>query len=136
MNMLLALDIGNSAMKAGLFGADGGRGERVLARTGRFVLDPSIAPHECVDILREFLGSDKPNNVVMASVVPGAAVSVAEAAEALAGSPPLVLTHETDSGLLLDIAQPETMGADRIAGAVGAVEAVGAPVAVVDLGTA
>lgn len=142
MSMLLAIDIGNSAVKAGLFsiGDMGGTGdtrqEKALRRTGRFVLGPSATVQECMDFLREFIGRDKPANAVIASVVPEATGPVAEAALALTGGPPLVLTHETDSGLVLDIEVPESLGADRIAAAVGAVEAVGAPVAVVDFGTA
>ncbi len=123
-------------MKAGLFGAGDSRKERALARTGRFVLGPSVTVPECMGILREFIGHDKPESTAIASVVPEATGPVAEAAGALTGTSPLVLTHNTDSGLVLDIEMPESMGADRIAGAVGAVEAAGAPVAVVDLGTA
>ncbi|MCK4910036.1 MAG: type III pantothenate kinase, partial [Thermodesulfovibrionales bacterium] len=134
--MLLVMDIGNSAMKAGLFGAGVSGRERVLARTRRFDLSPSHLPHEYADMLKDFIGADRPASAAIASVVPEATAAVAEAAEALTGTPPLVLDHETDSGLILDIALPASVGADRIAGAVGAVEAVGAPVAVVDFGTA
>ena len=150
MLMLLALDIGNSAMKAGLFTKGGS-----LERTGRIELaglaDPAgpadpATPHEraslLIDRLKEFLNGKvssgaKLTGAALASVVPGATAEVAEAVETLlTGHPPLVLTHETDSGLVLDIAEPSTLGADRIAGALGAVHAIGAPVAVVDLGTA
>ena len=139
MAMLMALDIGNSAMKAGLFTKGG-----ALERTSRIELtgpaDPAT-PHEraslLIDLLKEFLNGEVLSGAALASVVPGATEVVAGAVEALLdGQPPLVLTHETDSGLVLDIARPSTMGADRIAGALGAVHAIGAPVAVVDLGTA
>ncbi len=136
INMLLVIDIGNSAMKVGLFGAGASGRERVLARTERFELTRSITPHECADMLKDFLMDDRPKSAAIASVVPEATAAVAEAAEALTGTPPMVLTHETDSGLALAVAHPATVGADRIAGAVGAVESVGAPVAVVDFGTA
>jgi type III pantothenate kinase len=132
-NMLLALDIGNSALKAGVFGRDG-------LRSGRFELvGLDLTPEVCVDMLDGFLsasGGRRPASAVIASVVPGATAVVSEAARAITGSEPLLLTHETACGLRFELEEPGALGADRIAAAVGAVESLGAPVAVVDFGTA
>lgn len=46
------------------------------------------------------------------------------------------ITHEDQLGLKLDYPQPETIGADRLADAAGAVDRYGAPVLVMDFGTA
>lgn len=129
--MLLVLDIGNSAMKAGLF--DGG----TLERTARLELSSAVSTRECVVLLEDFLtGAKTPLAVAVACVVPDALGAVAEAAESVTGVVPMVVTHDSDTGLVLDIKEPSTMGADRIVAAVGAVEAIGSPVAVVDFGTA
>lgn len=46
------------------------------------------------------------------------------------------ISHEDNLGLTLDYPQPETIGADRLADAAGAVSRYGAPVLVMDFGTA
>ena len=127
----MALDIGNSGIKVGLF-----KNGSALTRVGRIELSRQIDKAQCINLLNEFLKSDKPSGAVLSSVVPEVTNIVKEAVEAVIGQTPLFLTHETDSGLKLDIADPSTMGADRIAGALGAVHTIGTPVAVVDLGTA
>ena len=48
----------------------------------------------------------------------------------------MVLTHKMKTGIDLQIEEPEKLGTDRIAAAAGACDLFGAPVAVIDFGTA
>jgi type III pantothenate kinase len=130
--MLLAIDIGNSTINLGLFG------RTLLTRS--VGTRPSLGPTEFGELLREFAaveGMDKkPGGVIISSVVPALTGAAAEAARGYAGREPLILGPETAKGLKIDLGSPEELGPDRIAGAVAAADALGPPVAVVDLGTA
>ena len=132
----MVLDIGNSAIKAGIFGPNGLMAQRLEHSSASEAGDK--LPHDFADMLTRFISETggKPTASCICSVVPGFTVSVAEAAEAVTGAEPMILTHETETGLKLDVASPEALGADRFAGALGAFGALGAPVAVVDFGTA
>jgi type III pantothenate kinase len=58
------------------------------------------------------------------------------AAHKLTGNEPLLLSDKTPTGLRYAYENPSEIGADRIADAVAAIAAYGAPVIVVDFGTA
>jgi type III pantothenate kinase len=73
---------------------------------------------------------------LLSSVVPRLNSVIAGLVEALTGKPPLVLGSAIDLGIAIDYPKPETIGADRLANAVGAVRRYGAPVIVADFGTA
>ncbi len=80
-------------------------------------------------------GRRKFTRVVLSSVVP-AAVAAVEAFAAEAGVPLRVLDHRAPLGIGIDYPKPATIGADRLANAVGAAAFYGAPAVVVDFGTA
>ena len=48
----------------------------------------------------------------------------------------MVLNHESRLPVNITFSKPETIGPDRLANAVGAAELLGAPVVVIDIGTA
>lgn len=125
--------MGNSSAKAGIFSS---APELKLLNSGRLALKDGITSKECADILSDFLDGVKPEAAILASVVPANTNVMREALRTFVGSEPIVVDHETDSTIVLDIPEPWTVGADRIAGAAGAVSTIGAPVAVVDFGTA
>lgn len=135
--MLLTLDIGNSAVKGGVF--DGSEWARV------FTVDhPSDAPPDAAvwaDALRPHLRDLKIDRVGLVSVVPAATSAIADAARALTDDAPVTLVG-TDLPLPFELAYetPETLGADRLAAAVAGWVRYGRPagrsVLVVDAGTA
>jgi type III pantothenate kinase len=72
----------------------------------------------------------------MCSVVPTLTGEFAGALTQLAGSPPLIVDHQTDLGIVNRYREPSAVGPDRLANAVAARDLYGAPAIVVDLGTA
>ena len=133
--MHLALDIGNTAVKGGLF--DGA----ALCRTFRLATDPVASVPAYRHALRHHLDGAEIDRVGIASVVPAVTGLVAEAARAETMRLPLVVS----AGLALPFAMgyetPETLGTDRIAAAAGAWTryhdaAPDRPLVVVDAGTA
>jgi type III pantothenate kinase len=133
--MLLALDIGNTEVTLGLF--DGRR----LLRSLRISSETRRTGDEVALLLRQALpelGKEERSGVVIASVVPAQTGIYAEAARRLAGTKPVEVGAGTAVRMEIQIEyrDPASVGADRIANAVAALERYGAPAIVVDLGTA
>jgi|Deesub1362A_J573_1020465.scaffolds.fasta_scaffold00183_29 type III pantothenate kinase len=129
---LLAIDIGNTSINVGLF-VDGLIVHKLNTRPLR---SPLWYRNELESILK-MEGIDKaPEGVVISSVVPGHTEVVKEGVRKLSGKEPLVVSPQVVKGLKLDIKSPEELGADRLTASFAAVRLFGAPVAVVDFGTA
>ncbi|MCL2528924.1 MAG: type III pantothenate kinase [Coriobacteriia bacterium] len=132
--MLLVADIGNTQTHLGVY--DG----KDLVLSWRLSTRATDTADELLISLRTLLANDlEPlliHAVAVASVVPALSGEWRVAAQKLSGSEPLLLTHETAVGFSCSYATPEEIGADRIADALAAVEFYGAPVIVVDFGTA
>lgn len=127
--MLLALDVGNSNLVAGL--VENGKAKaktRVstgdLSKKAGAMKALSVFPKEAV------------TGCILSSVVPAVDENLIAAVRELFGVNTLKLTCDLDTGLTYDVSDPRTIGADLIAGAVGAVKLYGAPAIVFDLGTA
>lgn len=130
--MVLAVDIGNSTISVGVFG-------RTLdVRT--IPTSPGRPSADYASIFRDAIdsaGVDKASTgIVISSVVPALTEDIILAARGLSGSEPMVVGPGTRGALRLDMRSPETLGPDRIASAVAASGMLGAPVAVLDFGTA
>ncbi|HZI88962.1 MAG TPA: type III pantothenate kinase [Candidatus Polarisedimenticolia bacterium] len=131
--MLLAIDVGNTEVTLGLFDGD------TLARSFRLSSETRRTPDEVSLTLRQIfpeLEAPSGNHAVIASVVPTMTGAFLEAARMLCGGDPLEISASTDSGVTIEYRDPASMGADRIANAAAALERYGAPVIVVDFGTA
>ena len=74
--------------------------------------------------------------VALCSVVPSATTRAVAFAERTWGMTPFQLNSATVRGIGVDYPRPATIGADRLANAVAARQEFGAPVVVVDFGTA
>ena len=113
--MNIALDIGNSSIKLGLFEG------HELRLTKRF---------EVISDLESFL-EENPGRLIVSSV------KDSEQIEPLKGFDPLVLDHKTPLPVVNKYTTPETLGMDRLAAAVGAsVLHPGRNSLVIDAGTA
>jgi type III pantothenate kinase len=127
--MLLLLDIGNTHTHLGL-AAD----QRIVTRldvpTGRW-FDGSAASR-----LKRFVGGRRVTGAAMCSVVPRATPAALRATKRLFGVQPLQLNPATVRGVGINYPKPRTIGPDRLANAVAARYHFGAPVVVVDFGTA
>jgi len=131
--VLLAIDVGNTEVTLGLF--DG----RKLKRSFRLTSETRRTADELRLTLAQIfpeLGTPGEHAAVIASVVPTATASFVEAARKLCGRKPLEVSAATRSGVQIEYRDPDSTGADRIANAAAAIEIYGAPVIVVDFGTA
>jgi type III pantothenate kinase len=133
--LLLAVDIGNSHTVLAVF-----RGERLLhhwrlpsertatadglAVTLRGLLDHGGIPLRAIE------------GVVLASVVPPLKGTWVQLTSAYLACPLVALGPGIATGLTLEVDHPEELGADRVADCVAAWRLYGAPVVVVDCGTA
>jgi type III pantothenate kinase len=86
--------------------------------------------------LSGLLRKTSPSHVAVCSVVPKATREVVRAAERVWGIKPFQLTARTARGVGIDYPAPGTIGPDRLANAIAARHRFGAPVVVVDFGTA
>lgn len=86
-------------------------------------------------VVRHF-GSARISDVAFCSVVPRATAKAASAIKRHWKLTPFQLNHQTVAGLGIDYPRPQTIGADRLANALAARHLCGAPVVVVDFGTA
>lgn len=133
--MILALDVGNSNIVAGLLEG------RQTRRTFRLLTRAETSGAAYAAELREVLAqvgvtADTIEGVIISSVVPDVTRTLAEAAVLLTGKAPLVVGENVRHGLEVRIRQPETLGADLLCAAVGALDLYRPPLLLVDMGTA
>lgn len=111
--MLLAVDLGNTSIKSGLFS-----GSLRRART-RLPSQRALTAAQACAHWREWLGAAgvAPGEVaaaIVCSVVPSLTPIVAEGLRQLVGSEPLVVGPDTDTGIAIVGPDPRELGADRI----------------------
>lgn len=134
--MLLAIDVGNTQTVVGVY-----RDENLLHRW-RIGTNKHHTSDELRIRLRQLLDCEEIpveglRGVALASVVPQLTLAWSAAVHYLLGKEALVCTAETAGALFeADYPNPREIGADRVADAVAAKELYGAPVIVVDFGTA
>lgn len=133
--MLLTIDIGNTQTAIGLFEGDDVRGHWAFTTRSEDTADEIHLNLAGLFSLSAF-SLEAIEHVAIASVVPTLTSSWVEVARRITGEEPVVVGPGVKTGLPLRYDNPAEIGADRIADAVGAIALVGAPVIVVDLGTA
>ena len=133
--MLLTVDIGNTQTAIGLF--DGGE---LCSRWSFTTRSTDTADEVHLNLAGQFSLSKhdlgEVEDVVIASVVPPLTGCWEEVARRVSGKDPIVVGPGIETGLAMHYDNPAEVGADRVADALGAIELEGAPVIVVDLGTA
>jgi len=87
-------------------------------------------------VLKKFVGRARLKGAALCSVVPRATPFVRKSVRRLWKLDSLELTPGTLHGVGIDYPKPDTIGPDRLANAVSARHCCGAPVVVVDFGTA
>jgi len=133
--MLLAIDIGNTNITLGSY--DG----TVLRFTARLATEQKRTDDQyAVDIknLLSLYGIEPEDieDAIISSVVPQVGKSVSNAISKLCHIVPLMLGPGVKTGLNIKIDNPAQLGADLVAGAVGAMDAYTMPCVVIDMGTA
>lgn len=127
--MILLFDIGNTHTHLGLANS-----RRIIRQSDvptRGWLDGSIK-----DALLSFVDRDTVDAAALCSVVPKATPTASKAVWQLWKKDALELTPRTLRGVGIDYPKPNTIGPDRLANAAAARHHFGAPVVVVDFGTA
>jgi type III pantothenate kinase len=129
IDFLLAIDIGNTNVKFGLWD---GTAWRHIWRV-RTVAEKSL--DEYAALLRGF-DLNAVVGVVISSVVPMLTPVFVDLVRKYWGLEALVVSGKTPLGLRLALDQPESVGADRLLNAAAAAALYGVPVIAVDFGTA
>ena len=133
--MLLAVDIGNTNITLGVYD------EQVLLFTARLATDNKTTSDQyAIDIknILEIHGYDHQDieDCIIASVVPTVCTALRQAISFLCDIVPLELGPGIKTGLNIKIDNPAQLGADLVAGAVGAINEYTLPCIVIDMGTA
>jgi len=131
---VLTIDIGNSHASIGVF-----EGESLAAQ---FRLSSGVTRtgDELIPMLSHLLGShrdalSRSKRAVIASVVPSLTEAYFDVVWKILGIRPILVGAGMLRGLRLDVPDPDSVGADRMANAVAAAELHGSPSVTVDLGT-
>jgi type III pantothenate kinase len=127
--MLLLFDIGNTNTHVGL-----ANDRRVLKQTN--IPTREWFGGDAKALVKKFAGAEKINGAVLCSVVPRATPLVRKTVGTLWKLDVLELSPKTLRGVGIDYPKPDSIGPDRLANAVAARKHFGAPVVVVDFGTA
>ena len=133
--MLLALDVGNTNIVVGCMeGKTPLRAFRLATRRDSTGGDYAAA----ISQLLELAGISRQDveQVIISSVVPQVTRALQGTALLLTGKEPLVLGQNVRCDLPILIDQPETLGADLLAAAVGALDQFRPPLLLIDMGTA
>ncbi len=133
--MLICVDIGNTNITLGGYEGD------ELVFTARLVSDSRRTADqyavEIYDILRlNGHNACEAQEAIISSVVPTLTKSVGNAFKKLYGFYPMVLGPGIKTGLNIKIDNPAQLGADLVAGAIGAMAKYPLPCIVIDMGTA
>ncbi|MBM3249547.1 MAG: type III pantothenate kinase [Candidatus Omnitrophica bacterium] len=124
--MLLAFDIGNTNISMGVF-----KGRRLIARKSVPTKVPSYGR-----ILKPLFSKFKIEDVVICSVVPDATKKLKKALEAVFPGRPLIIGKDIRVPIKNLYRKPSQVGQDRLVNAYAASLLFGAPLVVVDFGTA
>ena len=130
--MLLLCDVGNTTTVVGLWNVDH------VERRWRISTDRERTSDESRLLLRSMLAEHggPVGGGALSSVVPPRTEAWREAMGALVDGPLIVVGPGVRTGIALAVDNPREVGADRVANAIGAERQFGAPVIVVDFGTA
>ena len=134
--MFLAVDVGNTQTALGLYDETGAP---VMGwRMATVATDTSDMLHSRLwgYFAKDGLDLGTVTQAGVACVVPVLARAWRKCLKAVMGTEPHIIDPRNDYGLEIDMPNPRQVGADRIANAIAARERYGAPVIVVDFGTA
>ena len=130
--MILAIDVGNTHVVIGCI--ENGR----IVNITRIVTNTLATESEYAIKLRqvlEFEGIDYTafEGAILSSVVPPVTSSLKSAVARLTGHTPVIVGAGIKTGLNIKLDDPSQMGADLVAGAVGAIAEYGAPLIILDM---
>jgi type III pantothenate kinase len=133
--MIIAVDLGNTAIKLGLYHQHQ-LIQRFVTHTNKV---KSIS--EYIISFQSFIGgvpsfSEKIEGIILCSVVPTLTTVVKQALEAVFKTKVFLVGKGIKTGLQISIDNPSELGTDLVADAVGGIVKYGKPLIIVDMGTA
>ncbi len=133
--MILAIDVGNTNVVLGCI-EDGNIMNIVRLHTNVHDTDAEYAIK--IKQILEIYGRDPRSfdGAIISSVVPEVTESIKRAVKWVSGIVPMVVGPGMKTGLNVRIDDPSTLAGDLVVGSVAAIEYYGAPVIVLDMGTA
>ncbi|MCH5151425.1 MAG: type III pantothenate kinase [Clostridiales bacterium] len=134
--MIIAVDIGNTNIKIGLFNDTG-----KLSNSFKMSTDVKRTSDEYVALLLQLLTYNKIdvksiNGAIVSSVIPQLDYTFTNVIQYVFGVKPLVVGVGVKTGLAIRYENPRELGSDRIITCVAAEKQYGAPFILVDFGTA
>jgi len=134
-HLLLVMDVGNTNIVLGVYDGD------ELIEQWRLHTDRNATEDEYGMMLKNLFSHrslvfEQVKGVIISSVVPPLTVVLKRMSEKYLNHTPLILGPGVKTGLNIKYDNPREVGADRIANAVAAIELYGAPLIIVDFGTA
>jgi type III pantothenate kinase len=137
--MLLALDVGNTNTKLGLYRLDGKQPE--LAANWRLTTHRAQTVDEYgILFINLFslngMDASQVTHIIISSVVPPLDSTLRQVCESYFHIEPLFVEPGIKTGMPILVDNPTEMGADRLADSIAAYERYGGPCIVVDFGTA
>lgn len=134
-HMLLAIDIGNTNVVAGIFD-----GTHLLAHW-RLASDPKTTADEYGVLCHSLMARDghvpeRITGAIISSVVPALTETFESMIDTSFRRTPMIVSSETDTGLTLKYLNPKEIGSDRIVNAAAAYHKFRRNLIIVDFGTA
>ena len=132
---ILAIDMGNTNIVVGV--ADGKKisfEERISTDHTKTALEYAVSFKMLLEL--HGISPEAIQGAILSSVVPQLNHPVLEAVEKVTGIRPLLVGAGIRTGLNIRMDQPKQVGSDQIVDAVGALAEYGAPVIIIDFGTA
>ncbi len=133
--MLLAIDIGNTNIKYGIFDKD-----KLIASfrvSSRITKTADEYGSVLVNLLEDSnLKKSDIDGVIVSSVIPPLNYTICHMCEYFFGISPFMVGPGIKTGLNVKVENPKEVGADRIVNSVSAYKKYGGPVVVIDFGTA
>ncbi|MBR3293628.1 MAG: type III pantothenate kinase [Oscillospiraceae bacterium] len=133
--MILAVDVGNTNIVIGCIE----NGEilhtvRVRTEVGQTAAEYDIELHQLFTVFR--IDRSTIEGAIISSVVPQVTEPLRQSIELLTGKDSMIVGPGMKTGMNVRIDDPGTLGCDLVVGGVAAIHEYGAPVIVLDLGTA
>jgi type III pantothenate kinase len=132
--MLFAIDIGNTNITLGVWDGQAWRREwRLHTAPERTADEYGIT---LASLLTQAMLERSVKRVILSSVVPSLTSTFIQLSETYLRIPPVIINHQTDTGIRILTDNPQEVGADRIVNSAAAYHVVQGPCIVVDMGTA
>lgn len=133
--MILAIDMGNTNIVIGcLDDKQTYFEERLSTDKSKTALEYAMGFKTVLELYS--ISTDDISGAIISSVVPPLLNVITEAVEKILGKKPMVVGPGIKTGLNIRMDNPKTVGSDMIVDAVAAISEYGAPIMIVDMGTA